>query len=69
MSLADSDFEAVGFDSAFEEASGEQSVAPVLPSKVYRKQEFNIYSFLLILSFLMLLVSIVLLFLEVGRYE
>ena len=69
MSLAGSDFEAVGFESTFEESPGEQPVAPVLPAKVYRKQEFNIYSFLLILSFLMLLISIILLFLEVGRYE
>lgn len=69
MSLAGSDFEAVGFDSAFEESPGEQPVVPASPAKVYRKQEFNIYSFLLILSFLMLLMSIVLLFLEAGRYE
>lgn len=69
MSLADSDFDAVGFDNAFEEAPGEQPLVPVSPSKVYRKQEFNIYSFLLILSFLMLIISIVFLFLEVGRYE
>ena len=70
MSLADSDFEAVGFENVFHENAADlpQNVV-VPPAPVYRKQEFNIYSFLLIISFLMLVVSIIFLFMEVGRFE
>jgi hypothetical protein len=70
MSLADSDFEAVGFDNVFEENAADQPQNVVVPlAPVYRKQEFSIYSFLLIISFLMLVVSIIFLFMEVGRFE
>lgn len=71
MSQVDSDFEAVEFGNAFEETPGAEQPQDVVakPVTAYRKQEFNVYSMLLILSFLMLIISIIFLFIEVGRFE
>jgi hypothetical protein len=69
MSLADSDFESTGFDSAFDSPTDQPGDFVVKPTQVYRKQEFNIYSVMLILSFLMLLAATILLFVEVGRFD
>ncbi len=68
MSPADSDFEGGGFDE-FDSATTTEvpQITPRAP--VYRKQGFSIYSFLLILSFVFLLISIILLFIEVGRFD
>lgn len=70
MSLADSnDFEATDFDSPFGAQADQPGDFVVKPTQVYRKQEFNIYSVMLILSFLMLTAATILLFVEVGRFE
>jgi hypothetical protein len=69
MSRVDSDFENAGFDAPFDAAPDETQNVFVQPKPVYRKQEFNFYSLMLILSFVMLLTSIILLFVEVGRFE
>lgn len=75
MSQADSDFDQAGFDEAgFDDGmdqpaadayGDDQTQLPEAPK--YRKQSFSIYSMMLILSFLFLVASIVLLFMEVGR--
>ena len=75
MSLPSSDFEEVGFDDglsfdsseAYPNNAGDVTTddGPVVPK--YRKQEFSVYSVMLILSFIFLLVSLILLFMEVDR--
>ncbi len=77
MSLADSDFEDVGFgdvgldqsmDISAEGESGETPPAPVVPAAPnYRKQGFSIYTVMLILSFVFLIAAMILLFMEADR--
>lgn len=76
MSLANSDFEEVGFDDGlnapmvdegYGATSEEVPVAP--PPPQYRKQGFSIYTVMLIMSFVFLIASIIMLFMEVDRFS
>lgn len=60
----------------FEELGGEavpaaeaEVSAPPAPVQRYRKQGFNIYTVMLILSFICLLTAMVILFIEAGKYS
>ena len=55
-------FEATG------EPGTEQPVA-IAPQPVYRKQPFNIYSVMLILSFAFLLAAAIILMMDAGKYN
>lgn len=72
MSQPSTDFEfdapdfAESLDSEFEET---QPTAPVVPAAPrYRKQGFNIYTVMLILSFVCLLAGMIIMFVEAGKY-
>ncbi len=72
MSPQNSDFDAVGFDDALEIPMTGESATNSVPANAapsYRKQGFSIYSLMLILSFVFLIASIILLFMEVDRFE
>ena len=72
MSQPNSDFDAVGFDDALElpmSAESAANQAPAAAAPNYRKQGFSIYSLMLILSFVFLIASVILLFMEVDRFE
>lgn len=67
MSQADFNFEEFGGES--DDRNDEE--IPVTPTKptVYRKPAPNIYSLLLIISFILMLISTILLFLEVRQFN
>lgn len=73
MSQASSDFGDDPFANAMVESPDDgmmqQEQAPVAPPPPqYRKQEFSIYSVMLILSFVFLLVASILFFMDAGKY-
>ncbi len=73
MSQANSEFEEVGFDDGLDmsltaETTGESPYTQNTPPN-YRKQGFSIYTVMLIMSFVFLITSIILLFIEVGRFN
>lgn len=71
MSQVDSDFDNLGFDQPIEGdfPPSEEVVPSKPPAPKYRKQEINVYTFLLITSFVLMLIATVLLFMEVGRFS
>lgn len=72
MSQANSDFGDDPFANAMVESSPEDGMmeqAPVAPAPPqYRKQEFSIYSVMLILSFVFLMIAAILFFMDAGKY-
>lgn len=77
MSLVDSDFGDEGFEDALDEVPEEggdmdasmEASAPAAPAPVYRKQGFNIYSVLLILSFVFLTTAMIITFNVAGKLQ
>ena len=73
MSQVSSDFGEDPFSNAVVEADDDgmmeeapQQMAP--PPPQYRKQDFSIYSIMLILSFLFLTIAAILFFIDAGKY-
>lgn len=59
----------LGMESPMGDAAAPGGDAPILASAPqYRKQGFSIYSVMLILSFVFLLTSMIMLFIEAGKH-
>jgi hypothetical protein len=67
MSQVDFNSDLLGGESLDE--GGEEILVAPKKAVVYRKPAPNIYSLLLIISFILMLISTILLFLEVGRFD
>lgn len=71
MSQADSDFDNFGIEGNFDSnpQPAEPAAAVTKAPKVYRRREPDVYTLFLVISFVLLLISVILLFIEVGRFE
>ncbi|MEM7454280.1 MAG: hypothetical protein AAF456_07980 [Planctomycetota bacterium] len=69
MSQPSSDFPQAFDDPAFQQEAAPVEPPPqVAPQPVYRKQSFNVYGVMLILSFIALMSAGIILLLEAGKY-
>ena len=71
MSQPNSDFDPSMPMAEFEEVGGEQEMpATSIPqAPIYRKQGFNIYSVMLILSFVFLTTAAIVLFMQLDKFK
>jgi len=67
MSQADFNFDEFSGDSAV--PVNDEVIVETKKVVVYRKQPVNVYSLLLIISFILMLIATILLFMEVGRFD
>ena len=68
MSQANSDFDEFGGAIEYDGAQVPEDMPQVAPAPVYRKKGINIYTLMLILSFIFLTAGAILLFTNLGGY-
>lgn len=69
MSQANSNFEDFGGSLEYDSGQPEESMPQLATAPVYQKKGVNIYTFMLVLSFIFLTAGAILLFVNMGYYS